>query len=120
EGEAAPVAAAAEVVQEAPKPVIDAEGAVAAAMQDESRPPRKRRRRRRGQRVEGAPEAATNGNGHGEGRGQPREAKGAAKPPRAQAAPRSSDAPAAPESSLLSRIGARLRKLVTRAPQSQH
>jgi len=117
EGEAVPVAAAAPV---APSPVIDAAGAVAAAMPDESRPPRKRRRRRRGQRVEGAPEAATNGNGHGEGRGQPREAKAAAKPPRAQAGPRGSDGPAASESSLLSRIGARLRKLVTRAPQSQH
>jgi len=117
EGEAVPVAAA---VPATPPPVIDAAGAVAAAMPDESRPPRKRRRRRRGQRVEGAPEVATNGNGHGEGRGQPREAKAAAKSPRAQAAPRSSDGPAASESSLLSRIGARLRKLVTRAPQSQH
>ncbi|TWT22596.1 ATP-dependent RNA helicase RhlB [Luteimonas marina] len=114
EGEAVPAAAAA-----AP-PVVDAAGAVAAATPDESRPPRKRRRRRRGQRVEGAPEVAANGNGHGEGRGQPREAKAAAKPPRAQAAPRGGDAPAASESSLLSRIGARLRKLVTRAPQSQH
>ncbi|TYT26074.1 ATP-dependent RNA helicase RhlB [Luteimonas viscosa] len=122
EGEAVPAAAAdaAPALQVESTPVIDAAGAVAAATPDESRPPRKRRKRRRGKRIEGAPETAANGSGHGREAAQPREAK-AASQPRTQRAPRAAQAPAATgETSLLSRIGARLRKLVTRAPQSQH
>ena len=97
--------------------MIDAAAAVAAAMPDESRPPRKRRRRRRGQRVEGAAETAqgTNGNGHAHADGKP-----AAPHKRPQAAARTNEASAESQPSLLSRIGARLRKLVTRAPHSQH
>ena len=105
--QAEPVQAAA---PSAPPPVIDAAGAVAAAMPDESRPPRKRRRRRRGQRVEGGPEVAAERNGQSPAR----EGKPAAHKP----APASAAASAEP--SLLSRIGARLRKLVKRAPHSQH
>ena len=117
---------AADAAAAAPAPVVDAAAAVAAAMPDESRPPRKRRRRRRGRKVEGAPESALSGNGAQEGRGQegrgprpPREAKAAPLPSRAAQAPRA-EMGAGPEPSLLSRIGARLRKLVTRAPQSHH
>jgi len=130
EGEAVSVAGAASVRESAPvaaegvgetlaKPVIDAAGAVAAAMPDESRPPRKRRRRRGGKRVAGAAEdTANNGNGQGnQAQGRPREARPA---PRPQSGPRPADAPGAQVPSLISRIGARLRKLVTRAPHSQH
>ena len=98
-----------------PQPVIDAAAAVAAAMPDESRPPRKRRRRRRGQRIEGAPETAVNGNGQSHGHeGRPASAT------THKSAPRAAEAPAGSPPTLLSRIGARLRKLVTRAPHSQH
>ncbi|NLW97910.1 MAG: ATP-dependent RNA helicase RhlB [Xanthomonadaceae bacterium] len=100
----------------APAPVIDAAAAVAAAMPDESRPPRKRRRRRRGKRIDGA-EAAAHGSG------QTRDGKPAPERERARQKPapqRPAEAPAGRAPSLLSRIGARLRKLVTRAPQGQH
>ncbi|MBP6797706.1 MAG: ATP-dependent RNA helicase RhlB [Luteimonas sp.] len=119
EGEVAQAGAPPQVEPQ-PQPVIDAAAAVAAAMPDESRPPRKRRRRRRGQRVEGAETAqgtqSTNGNGHV----RPQDGKPAASHKRPQAAARPGEGPAESQPSLLSRIGARLRKLVTRAPQSQH
>jgi len=116
EGEAAPAIAGTQA--NAPSPTVDAAAAVAAAMPDDSRPPRKRRRRRRGQRVEGAAETTVNGNGQtGQRQGQPREARGAAP----QRAPKhAAETVAAEAPSLLSRIGARLRKLVMRAPQNQH
>ncbi|MGJ4802810.1 ATP-dependent RNA helicase RhlB [Luteimonas sp. SDU82] len=121
EGEAAAAAPAVDAAQATPRaeprPVIDAAGAVAAATPDASRPPRKRRRRRGGKRVEGAEAAMGSPRGQAEsGQPRPREPR-AAPAPQAQAATRAADA-AAP--SLISRIGARLRKLVTRAPQSQH
>ena len=108
----APEAAAAAA---AAKPVIDAAATVAAAMPDESRPPRKRRRRRRGKRVDGA-ETATNGSQAHEGKpasGEPRAAR--QKPSSRPGEPAATQSP-----SLISRLGARLRKLVTRAPQGQH
>jgi ATP-dependent RNA helicase RhlB len=140
EGEAAvapavaPVQAAAPAA-EAPAPVVAAAGfdpaaTVAAATPDESRPPRKRRRRRGGKRVEGA-EAAGSGNGQAAaapGRAreprEPREAREPREPraprpapaARAQAQPRPASASAPQAPTLISRIGARLRKLVTRAP----
>ncbi|MDH5831625.1 ATP-dependent RNA helicase RhlB [Luteimonas sp. M1R5S18] len=125
----APIDAAPAEGAPAPAPVIDAAGAVAAAMPDESRPPRKRRRRRRGKRVEGAAEpgqeTAQAVGGQGSREGATREPRKSSVPraPRASrdgAAPVSAPARTSGEPSLLSRIGARLRKLVTRAPHSQH
>jgi ATP-dependent RNA helicase RhlB len=140
EGEAAVAPAVAPVqaavaAAEAPAPVVAAAGfdpaaTVAAATPDESRPPRKRRRRRGGKRVEGA-EAAGSGNGQAAaapGRAreprEPREAREPREPraprpapaARAQAQPRPASASAPQAPTLISRIGARLRKLVTRAP----
>ena len=102
----------------APAPVVDAAGAVAAAMPDETRAPRKRRRRRGGKRIEGAPDAAAVGNGQGEA-ATPRAPKGEAGA-RAPKAARAAEPAAASSPSLLSRLGAGLRKLVTRAPRNQH
>ncbi len=113
EGEAAQVEAQPKADTQ-PQPVIDAAAAVAAAMPDESRPPRKRRRRRRGQRIEGAPETAANSNGQSHGH------EGRSAPATHKPAPRAAEASAESQPSLLTRIGARLRKLVTRAPHSQH
>ncbi|WP_337243947.1 ATP-dependent RNA helicase RhlB [Luteimonas sp. gir] len=98
------------------KPVIDAAGAVAQAMPDESRPPRKRRRRRGGKKVEGADatalqtgetkstESKPRGNGGNDGKG-PREVR-----PTQRLAP---TAAAEKAPSLLSRIGRGLRRLVS-------
>ncbi|MBB3342154.1 ATP-dependent RNA helicase RhlB [Luteimonas sp. RC10] len=97
------------------KPVIDAAGAVAQAMPDESRPPRKRRRRRGGKKVEGADatasqtgettsiESKSRSNGGNGGQG-PREVRPTQRP-----------VPTAAEKapSLLSRIGRGLRRLVS-------
>ncbi|MDH5835188.1 ATP-dependent RNA helicase RhlB [Luteimonas kalidii] len=125
---AAAVTAEAAPAEAAPSQVIDAAGAVAAAMPDESRPPRKRRRRRRGQRVEGAADTGQDSAQQTGGQGaratatrEPRKASA----PRSQRAPRdgapaSASTGGSSEPSLLSRLGARLRKLVTRAPHSQH
>ncbi|NYZ61709.1 ATP-dependent RNA helicase RhlB, partial [Luteimonas deserti] len=115
-------AAPAAPVVETPAPVIDAAGAVAAAMPDESRPPRKRRRRRGGKKIEGAEAASTQGNGAGQAKapavssgGPPR--SGAAQGPR-EVRPTARPAPAAPAGqeaapSLFSRIGRGLRRLVS-------
>ncbi|WP_298576406.1 ATP-dependent RNA helicase RhlB [uncultured Luteimonas sp.] len=125
EGEGtAPAAAAADAAAverpAAARPAIDA--AVAAAMPDESRPPRKRRRRRGGKRVDGAENAAANTTANGtqgeSGQARAREPRPA--PAARQKESRPSDAASAQAPSLISRIGARLRKLVTRAPHSQH
>lgn len=97
-------------------PVIDAAGAVAAAMPDESRPPRKRRRRRGGKKIEGGETAsaqtvdATPGD-------TAKPARTAAKPGPREVRPSQRPAPAAPSKdaspSLLSRIGRGLRRLVS-------
>ena len=104
----------------AAKPVIDAAATVAAAMPDESRAPRKRRRRRGGKRLAGGEDTAANGNGQ-DSPGQPRAREARPAPAaRPQAASRQADVSTAQEPSLFSRIGTRLRKLVTRAPHNQH
>ncbi|WP_119717005.1 ATP-dependent RNA helicase RhlB [Cognatilysobacter tabacisoli] len=77
---------------------------------DAERAPRKRRRRRGGKRIDGGDAVAAT----------PAPAAPASKPARApksarEAAPAGGDKP-----SLLSRIGTGLRKLITRAPNSQH
>lgn len=111
EGEA--VDAAAPV---APKPVVDAAGAVAQAMPDESRPPRKRRRRRGGKKIEGAEGTAAQANEVKSTETKPRgNGGGAAKGPR-EVRPTQRPAPAAKTEqapSLLSRIGRGLRRLVS-------
>ncbi|MEN5116261.1 ATP-dependent RNA helicase RhlB [Luteimonas sp. TWI662] len=94
------------------KPVVDAAGAVAQAMPDESRPPRKRRRRRGGKKIEGAEATApqtgetksTESKPRGNGGKGPREVRPTLRP-----------APTAAEKapSLLSRIGHGLRRLVS-------
>jgi ATP-dependent RNA helicase RhlB len=92
---------------------------------DAERPPRKRRRRRGGRKLEGADGAAA------DAQPKPAATTAAAKPqakprkPRAaaNAKPATSAKPApqkAAEPSLMSRIGQGLKKLVTRAPRSQH
>ncbi len=86
-------------------------------MPDESRPPRKRRRRRRGKRVEGGAEDSGQA---ASTPARPREGRAAPAARARQPSPRPADAGSVQEPSLISRIGARLRKLVTRAPQSQH
>jgi len=68
--------------------------------------------------VEGAPETAQGANGNGHAHAQ--DGKPAMPHKRPQAAARTNEDSAESQPSLLSRIGARLRKLVTRAPQSQH
>ncbi|WP_394003454.1 ATP-dependent RNA helicase RhlB [Luteimonas sp. WGS1318] len=110
-GEAAPAAPA-----PAPAPVIDAAGAVAAAMPDESRPPRKRRRRRGGKKIEGG-ETATAQTADAKPADAAKPARSAAKsgPREVRAsqrpAPSASSQDASP--SLLSRIGRGLRRLVS-------
>ncbi|MFD1070225.1 ATP-dependent RNA helicase RhlB [Luteimonas composti] len=117
EGEAAPEAAQAAAPATAPAGAGPVDG-TAPAMSDEARAPRKRRRRRRGKPVEGGDAAATGNTAQAAPPSRPREPR-PAQAPRAQAAPRATE-PAAASGSLISRIGARLRKLVTRAPQNQH
>ncbi|MBJ6979048.1 MULTISPECIES: ATP-dependent RNA helicase RhlB [unclassified Luteimonas] len=89
------------------------------------RAPRKRRRRRGGRRINGEGQPAQDGQATEQAAGgeQPR----AARPPRQPHAPRPQPSqPAAPapaqdtSPSLFGRIGQGLRKLVTRAPRSQH
>jgi len=94
------------------RPVVDAAGAVAQAMPDESRPPRKRRRRRGGKKVEGAEATAPQGNEAKSAESRPRGNGG--KAPR-EVRPTQRSAPAAAEKapSLLSRIGRGLRRLVS-------
>ena len=98
----------------------------AAAGVEEERAPRKRRRRRGGRRVNGEGQPAQDGQPQvrsEEGGGQPR----APRPPRApkpKPQPQPQPQPAVPAQekspSLFGRIGQGLRKLVTRAPRSQH
>ena len=86
----------------APAPVAN-DPALAA---DPARPPRKRRRRRGGRKLEGGDTAARAANG------APASAAVSAKPKTVPAPVESS--------SLLSRIGQGLKRLVTRAPRNQH
>ncbi len=123
-GEAPPMHVAASAVSEVATAAVSAPGPVTAA--DGERAPRKRRRRRGGRRVEGAEGAAE------AGAAQPQSADhggAAAKPaqpraprPRAEPQPQAArpQAAAAQPASLLGRIGVGLKKLVTRAPRSQH
>ena len=118
------------------RPAHAAEAPVAAG-DEPARAPRKRRRRRRGRRVEGgeanAPQAgnangsaasATPANGTGpkqpsgprEVKARPARASGRQAPQPAPAASAAKDKP----SSLISRIGSGLKKLVTRGPRTQH
>src|SRR5690606_39940879 len=118
--ETAPVAAAAAVVNAAP--------AAQSAGSDAEGAPRKRRRRRRGRSVEGAEAnqqpagGATNGSAGAVAPSGAREAK--ARPARGSGtpAPQAAPVPAARDksSSLISRLGSGLKKLVTRAPRPQH
>ncbi len=85
--------------------------AVPATATDAARPPRKPRRRRGGRRVEGG-EAVVQNNANPATRSPSKPASGKS-PPASAASERSSG-------SLLSRIGQGLKKLVTRAPRTQH
>ena len=111
-GDAGTVAASAPVAA----PVIDAAGAVAAAMPDESRPPRKRRRRRGGKKIEGGETAATPTVDATPG-APATPARTAAKAGPREVRPSQRPAPAAAPKdagpSLLSRIGRGLRRLVS-------
>jgi ATP-dependent RNA helicase RhlB len=89
-----------------------------AASGDAERAPRKRRRRRGGRRVENGDASVQQNTGAA---AKPQQSKAVAKPASRQ--PAKATAKPAPQnepSSLLSRIGQGLRKLVTRAPRSQH
>ncbi len=116
EGEADGAASASPAAPAAAAPVIDAAGAVAQAMPDESRPPRKRRRRRGGKKIEGAdgaaPKADTTQGAETRPRGNggpgPREVRPTQRP-----APAGKGKGAEPAPSLLSRIGRGLRRLVS-------
>ena len=94
---------------------------------DPARPPRKRRRRRGGRRVDGGDTIQQGGDGAQPATpaqpSGPRQVQ--ARPARAKSAPAQASQPAAgdakgAQSSLISRIGRGLRKLVTRAPNTQH
>ena len=91
-----------EAAKPAPAPVAAAQAAEPALAADATRPPRKRRRRRGGRKLE-TPETA---NG---------QSTVVAPAPAAKPA-----APASASPSLLSRLGLGLKRLVTRAPSSQH
>jgi ATP-dependent RNA helicase RhlB len=85
---------------------------VNAAVPEAERAPRKRRRRRGGKRIEGGAEVA-----------QQAAANVVSKPPSRQVKPvkpAAKPATTGEASSLFSRIGQGLKKLVTRAPRTQH
>jgi ATP-dependent RNA helicase RhlB len=107
-------------------PVPDPAPAAPATPADDGaeRAPRKRRRRRGGRKIEGADGAA---NTQANPAGAPTSPKPQAKPRQPRTAPGAKPASskaAAPQQaaapSLMSRIGQGLKKLVTRAPRSQH
>ncbi|MEZ0471365.1 ATP-dependent RNA helicase RhlB [Luteimonas salinilitoris] len=117
---ARPAPAADEVKAVAP-PSPSAPQQDAASAQGEARPARKPRRRRGGRRVEGGEggaQAAAPRNG-AKAEAPPRKPKPASEF-RSASRPAVKPAAAPAESSLLSRIGRGLKKLVTRAPNSQH
>src|SRR5690606_38306069 len=109
-----------------------AAAAPVAAGDEPARPPRKRRRRRRGRSIEGGEAGQQQGGGQQAGGANgangaaarppsgPREIK--ARPVRATDKPAAQPASTAKDksSSLISRIGSGLKKLVTRAPRTQH
>jgi ATP-dependent RNA helicase RhlB len=86
----------------AAQPAVPTDPVLAA---DPARPPRKRRRRRGGRKLEGADAAQRPANGAPSGNGKPKVAPAMAP---------------SESTSLLSRIGQGLKRLVTRAPRSQH
>ena len=101
-------------------------GTATAATPEGERKPRKRRRRRGGKRVDGAT-AAIDTTAAASQAATPVES--ARKPPRPtretavatpSSVPAATPTPDAPAPSLMTRLGTRLRKLVTRAPRSQH
>ncbi|WP_407353109.1 ATP-dependent RNA helicase RhlB [Luteimonas sp. R10] len=113
---AKPAAADAKAASTAP-PAQPPQGAAA---EGEARPPRKRRRRRSGRRVEGGEDGSQAvAPRNGAKAETPRKPKPAAEF-RSASRPAAEPAAAAPSPSLLSRIGRGLKKLVTRAPNSQH
>jgi ATP-dependent RNA helicase RhlB len=122
--QAAPVPPVADAIPPAPTP--PAAAALVAA--DADRPPRKRRRRRGGKRIEGAEGAAQSATETGAARaaasGEPKQVAARGRPasqgPRTPRAAKQGSGAEQAGSSLFSRIGQGLRKLVTRAPRSQH
>ncbi|MBJ6981731.1 ATP-dependent RNA helicase RhlB [Luteimonas sp. MC1572] len=124
----AQVAVATPAAVEAAAPVVAAVASGVPAAEGE-RAPRKRRRRRGGRRVEGADSAEGAAEQGGQAQAQPpaHAGAGAKQAPRApRAKPESQPHAARPQptaaepASLLGRIGLGLKKLVTRAPRSQH
>ncbi|MBJ7575726.1 ATP-dependent RNA helicase RhlB [Luteimonas sp. MC1828] len=124
----AQVAVATPAAVEAAAPVVTAVASGVPAAEGE-RAPRKRRRRRGGRRVEGADSAEGAAEQGGQAQAQPpaHAGAGAKQAPRApRAKPESQPHAARPQptaaepASLLGRIGLGLKKLVTRAPRSQH
>jgi len=113
----------------APAPAAAVQAAAGAPGAEGERAPRKRRRRRGGRRVNGEGQQAQDGPQQAAADGG--EQARAPRPPRQPRAPKpqpsagqqpTTPAPSQPESSpsLFGRIGQGLRKLVTRAPRSQH
>ena len=88
---------------------------------DSERPPRKRRRRRGGRRIEGADAAARQaGSDAAAGKSRPAQSPKSAPHPKPARNAGKPQAPPKPASSLFSRIGSGLKKLVKREPRSQH
>lgn len=101
-------------------------GTATAATPEGERKPRKRRRRRGGKRVDGATAASDATTAASQAATPVESAKKPPRPTRETAVATPSSVPAAtptphaPAPSLMTRLGTRLRKLVTRAPRSQH
>ncbi|MCM2335672.1 MAG: ATP-dependent RNA helicase RhlB [Pseudomonas sp.] len=112
---------AAVVAESAARTAVVAPAAVPATVPgggEAERAPRKRRRRRGGKRIDGGDAAPVDAATGTTAARPPRAPKPASKPasrPAREAAPSAGDKP-----SLLSRIGTGLRRLITRAPNSQH
>ncbi|MBB1473453.1 ATP-dependent RNA helicase RhlB [Luteimonas sp. MC1782] len=125
---AAAPAAAAPAATGSAAPAVDAAASAALPAAEGERAPRKRRRRRGGRRVEGAEGIEGVAGQGGQAQAQPSTHAGA-KPSQPRAPRPKPESPshtarpqstAAEPSSLLGRIGLGLKKLVTRAPRSQH
>ncbi len=101
-------------------------GTATAATPEGERKPRKRRRRRGGKRVDGATAAVDTTAAASQAATPVESAKKPPRPTRETAVATPSSVPAAtptpdaPAPSLMTRLGTRLRKLVTRAPRSRH
>ncbi|MEP6633369.1 MAG: ATP-dependent RNA helicase RhlB, partial [Luteimonas sp.] len=98
---------------------VETKPAALAVVADVERAPRKRRRRRGGRRIEGAADVVQqNANQRGANEGNKPQTKTATKPVQKVATKPGTSGDASP--SLFSRIGQGLKKLVTRAPRTQH